>query len=362
MTALKGTVLLTGANGGLGSAIVQSITTRPELATYHGVYAVRSLATATLLKSTLQASKSHPHDILPLDLSELSSVRETAATINAKVSTGEIPRISALILNAGYREPQGQTWTESGLDIAFASNYLGQWLLALLLLQSMDWELGRVVIVGGWVHDPLDKANKASGAFEEDQWKEIFADASSETVESVAKGTWSTSHEDPSKDPRGLSGVRRYGAAKLCIIMMIQEEVFANTGSVELQRRLNSDPKLSGISVLGVDPGMMPTKITTNTLNWLIRFLIFIVAQVSSWLSPNGMLRLPHKSAGDVLAAALDNGPLHGERPKGLYFNGSEPKEVSVEAKDARKRSIVWKASVEYAGLKEEETYLANWA
>lgn len=153
MTAPKGTIVVTGANGGLGTAIVQSIVARPELAAYHGVYTVRDVATATSLQSALQASKSRPHELLPLDLSNPSSVREAAATINAKVSTGEIPRIRALILNAGYREPQGQTRTESGLDIAFASNYLGHWLLVLLLLQSMDLELGRVVIVGGWVHE-----------------------------------------------------------------------------------------------------------------------------------------------------------------------------------------------------------------
>jgi NAD(P)-dependent dehydrogenase (short-subunit alcohol dehydrogenase family) len=153
MSAPKGTIVVTGANGGLGTAIVQSIVARPELAAYHGVYTVRDVATATSLQSALQASKSHPHNILPLDLSKLSSVREAAAAINAKVSAGAIPRTRALILNAGYREPQGQTQTESGLDIAFASNYLGHWLLVLLLLQSMDWELGRVVIIGGWVHE-----------------------------------------------------------------------------------------------------------------------------------------------------------------------------------------------------------------
>ncbi|RYP84557.1 hypothetical protein DL769_001145 [Monosporascus sp. CRB-8-3] len=352
MITPKGTILVTGANGGLGSAIVGIIASRPELAAYYGVYTVRDVATAGPLQSALQATKFHSHDVMSLDLSELSSVREAAATINAKVSAGEIPRIRALVLNAGYREPQGQTWNKGGLDTAFASNYLGHWLLVLLLLQSMDRDSGRIVVVGGWVHDPLDKANKASGAFEEEKWKKIFADASSGTVESVAKGTWSPSPDDPSKDPRGLSGIRRYGAAKLCSIMMI----------LELQHRLNSDPKLSGISVLGLDPGMMPTKITTGTLSWPIRYLVFIVAHISSRISPNGMMRLPRKSAGDILAAALETDPPFGERLKGLYFNGSEPKEVSIEAKDAEKRAAVWKASVDYAELKEGETCLVHWA
>ncbi|KAI1098023.1 putative short-chain dehydrogenase [Jackrogersella minutella] len=352
MTAPKGTILVTGANGGLGTAIVKTIVTRPDLAAYNGVYTVRDVATATSLQSTLKTAKSHPHDILSLDLSKQSSVREAAAAINAKVSNREIPRIRALILNAGYREPPGQTRIEDGLDITFTSNYLGHWLLVLLLLQSMDRELGRVVIVGGWVHDPLDEANKSSGAYKGEEWKKMFADASSGAVDSVATATWSPSPDDPSKDRIGVSGIRRYGAAKLCSIMMI----------FELQRRLDSDPELSGISVLGVDPGMMPTHITTMGLGWLIRTILSVVMQVSNWLSPNGMMRLPHKSAGDVLAAALETNPPLSERPKGLYFNGSEPKEVGIEAKDAEKRAAVWKASLKYTALKKEETCLADWA
>lgn len=154
MTAPSGTIVLTGANGGLGTALVRNIVSNSGLVGYHGVYTVRDVAAATSLQSALQSStKPHSHDILPLDLATPSSVRNAAAAINTKVSAGDMPRIRALILNAGYREPQGQTRTESGLDVAFASNYLGHWLLVLLLLQSMDTKLGRVVIVGGWTHE-----------------------------------------------------------------------------------------------------------------------------------------------------------------------------------------------------------------
>lgn len=151
--ASKGSIVVTGANGGLGCAIVHKIAGIQKFSAHHGIYTVRNLAKATSLQSILKASKSHPHEILELELSNMSKVRETAANINAKVAGGEIPRIQALILNAGYREPQGQTQNDDGLDIAFASNYLGHWLLALLLLQSMDTEFGRVVIIGAWAHE-----------------------------------------------------------------------------------------------------------------------------------------------------------------------------------------------------------------
>lgn len=153
MAALKGTIFLTGANGGLGTSIVDAIVSRPELSGCHGIYTVRDADNATALQSALQPAKSHSHETLSLDLSNLANVRQVAAAVNTKVAAGEIPRIRAMILNAAQRDHQGQTRTESGLDIAFASNYLGHWLLVLLLLQSIDQESGRIVVVGSWVHE-----------------------------------------------------------------------------------------------------------------------------------------------------------------------------------------------------------------
>ncbi|KAI3333371.1 hypothetical protein F4824DRAFT_503144 [Ustulina deusta] len=40
-TTTKKTILITGANGGLGSAIIEQITSKPEYAANHGLYTVR---------------------------------------------------------------------------------------------------------------------------------------------------------------------------------------------------------------------------------------------------------------------------------------------------------------------------------
>ncbi|KAK9419898.1 putative Ketoreductase (KR) domain-containing protein [Seiridium unicorne] len=185
----------------------------------------RDVATANSLRSALQATKSHPHDIVQLEFSGLASVRRAAANINAKVSAGDIPRIQALVFNAGYREPFGQTRTKNDLDAAFATNHLVHWLLVMLSLQSMNKESGRVVVTQrtnlSALHVPLDKPKKASEAYEEARWKKVCVDASSETIDSVAKSKWSGSPEDPSKDTKQLSGIRRYGASKLCSIIMM---------------------------------------------------------------------------------------------------------------------------------------------
>ncbi|KAJ8132226.1 hypothetical protein O1611_g1389 [Lasiodiplodia mahajangana] len=149
----KGTILVTGANGGLGSAIVEQIASKPEFSTYHGIYAVRNAAQAPALTSALTHSPTHVHNVLSLDLTKLDNVRAVAQHINARVSAGEIPPIRALIINAGFQDFGNQSWTSEGLDTTFAANYLGHWLLTLLLLESLDKEDGRVVVVGSQSHE-----------------------------------------------------------------------------------------------------------------------------------------------------------------------------------------------------------------
>lgn len=155
MTTNKGTILLTGANGGLGSAIVKQTTSRPEFSSYHGLYTVRDATSAPSLGSALavNSSSSHTHVILSLDLANLDSVRRVAEAINTRVSTKAIPPIHALILNAGLQDFGKQAWNEDGLEMTFVVNYLGHWLLTLLLLKSMDKDSGRIVFIGSQSHE-----------------------------------------------------------------------------------------------------------------------------------------------------------------------------------------------------------------
>lgn len=158
---LKGTIVLTGANGGLGNAVVRRILSQPELRSHHGVYAVRDASFATALRSILESDQRHgreyqlhhTNDVISLDLARLDSVRRTAAVINERVKSGELPPIRALILNAAYLEFEQQTWTDDGFDTAFAVAYLGHWLLAMLLLESLDRDHGRIVVIGSSAHE-----------------------------------------------------------------------------------------------------------------------------------------------------------------------------------------------------------------
>jgi NAD(P)-dependent dehydrogenase (short-subunit alcohol dehydrogenase family) len=83
-----GTILVTGANGGLGSAIVSQIVMTPSLAAdYHDLYTVHNTQTATtatgiLAKATLRPPQQH--ELVALDLCRLAAVRAVAADIHAR--------------------------------------------------------------------------------------------------------------------------------------------------------------------------------------------------------------------------------------------------------------------------------------
>ncbi|KAI0100868.1 hypothetical protein GGR51DRAFT_531244 [Nemania sp. FL0031] len=345
MMDAKGTVVVTGANGGLGSAIVSKIVSTPELSRFHGLYTARDSSTASTLKSALRTPNGthpHAHTIISLDLSRMESVRAAARDINSRIDAGEIPPIRALILNAGWNEFQSQTWTEDGFDMAFAVNYLGHWLLTLLLLKSMDREVGRVVVLGSLAHDPDAAQNNAGRQFTDKKWKVILRDG----TESVAKGTWSTTKEDSS----WRAGFRRYGASKLCELLMIGE----------LQRRLDGDPILNKVSVVGIDPGTMPTDLSRRG-PWIMRVVLFqlilpLVARIMTLISPNGSIRTATKSSADVIAAAFTV-----EHAKGLYLDGQKQAQMSAEARDPEKQRLLWQDTVAYTQLKEGETMLAHW-
>ncbi|KAI1135575.1 putative short-chain dehydrogenase [Hypoxylon sp. FL0543] len=346
MGSLNGTIVLTGANGGLGSAIARQIASHQQFVGYHTIYTVRDAASAPDLYKAVQIERpSHPYDVVSLNLTDLDNVRDVARTINARVSGGQIPPIRALILNAGFQDFGKQQWT-AGFDITFSANYLGHWLLTLLLLKSMDKSSGRIVVIGSQSHDPYDKRNESTGAFDKEKYKTIVQDQSS--IDAIARGSWSSAEEDPS----WKSGFRRYGAAKLFSVMMIHE----------LQSRMDRDPTLKDVCILGVDPGTMTTGLP-RLASWIIRVLVFqIIYPLIAFLVPNGLIRSPHKSATQVLAATFNSDAESTTPPKATYYFDGKPVETSSESRDAHRRGLVWKESVKYARLKGDETILSEWA
>ncbi|KAI0394769.1 putative short-chain dehydrogenase [Xylariaceae sp. FL0594] len=347
MPLAKGTTVVTGANGGLGSPIARQLSSLPRYAGYHNVYAVRDATSAAALRESTSSSENttHASEVISLDLTNLDSVRRVAESINSRVANGDIPPIQALVLNAGFQDFGKQVWTPDGFDVTFSANYLGHWLLTLLLLKSMNKECGRIVVIGSQAHDPRDKRNDRTGAFATERDKTLVHDK--ESFEAIARGTWSSAKQDPS----WRSGFRRYGASKLFLVMMIHE----------LQRRMDHDPVLSRVCVLGVDPGTMSTGLQRRAA-WFVRVVLLqIVYPIIAFLFSSDIVKSTHKAASQVLAAAFDAGPPVGEFPKAGYFSDGKPCETSEESRDLHTRNLVGEGSVEYAHLQPGETILKDW-
>ena len=133
------TVLITGANAGIGKDVARQLALRPEMARIY--LACRNQDRATAAKAELEAATGRSiFDIILMDVADLSSVRAGLAAINGS--------LDALVMNAGG--VGGKTpmhLTADGATYMFASNVLGH--AALLEALLTEDRLGEVAVFAG---------------------------------------------------------------------------------------------------------------------------------------------------------------------------------------------------------------------
>jgi len=133
------TVLVTGANAGIGKDVARQLALRPEMARIY--LACRNQDRATAAKADLEAATGRSiFDIILMDVADLSSVRAGLAAINGS--------LDALVMNAGG--VGGKTpmhLTADGATYMFASNVLGH--AALLEALLTEDRLGEVAVFAG---------------------------------------------------------------------------------------------------------------------------------------------------------------------------------------------------------------------
>jgi NAD(P)-dependent dehydrogenase (short-subunit alcohol dehydrogenase family) len=140
MSTLPGkTVLITGANAGIGKDVARQLALRPEIARIY--LACRNQDRATAAKADLEAATGRSiFDIILMDVADLSSVRAGLAAINGS--------LDALVMNAGG--VGGKTpmhLTADGATYMFAANVLGH--AALLEALLTEDRLGEVAVFAG---------------------------------------------------------------------------------------------------------------------------------------------------------------------------------------------------------------------
>ena len=209
-------VIVTGANSGIGKA------TAAQLADLGAtvVLACRCKERAEAALGELSCVDGRCFDLLPLDLADLDSVRAFAAAFAAKYD-----HLDALINNAGLLA-RHRAETKQGFEMSFGVNYLGAFLLTMLLLPLLEKsEQGRIVM-----------------------------------MTSVAHG-WGDVRFDDLNYTRGYNRFAAYGHSKLCNLL------FARALAEKLRSRG------SRVTINAVHPGIVATDIVVNRANDRFRWV-----------------------------------------------------------------------------------------
>lgn len=139
------TVMITGANSGLGFETARKIAEDKE---YAVILACRNNAKAqNAQKDIVDKTGNQNISIQILDTSSMESVRKCADRIQE-----EGILLDALICNAGI-SPQHSGITADGFELVFETNYLGHYLLVMELLSRMKPD-ARILNVTSDMHNP----------------------------------------------------------------------------------------------------------------------------------------------------------------------------------------------------------------
>ncbi|CAK9163178.1 unnamed protein product [Ilex paraguariensis] len=143
------TAIVTGASSGIGAETTRVLALRGV----HVVMAVRNMDAGTKVKEAiLEKNRTSKVEVMELDLSSMASVRKFATEYNSSC----LP-LNILINNAGVMAPPFML-SQDNIELQFATNHLGHFLLTSLLLENMkntareSLKEGRIVNVSSMGH------------------------------------------------------------------------------------------------------------------------------------------------------------------------------------------------------------------
>ncbi|XP_076990772.1 retinol dehydrogenase 11-like isoform X1 [Tamandua tetradactyla] len=277
------TAVVTGASSGIGKAVSQELARRGARV----ILACRNRERGQQALAEIQkASSSNCLLLGEVDLSSVASIRSFVRWL-----LQEEPEIHLLVNNAGITGFPHKTLTPEGLDVTFATNYVGPFLLT-NLLQGALHRAGAARVVN------VTSYRQKYGYIDE---------------------------EHLTGAGRPLSFNQNYDCSKLQLISF--------TG--ELAQRLRG----TGVTVNSVDPGIVYTNIMKH-LPWPYRF--------SFWLF-SFFLKDPRQGAVPVLYLSLAQ-ELDGV--SGKYFSSSCVITLPAKpAQDPYKAQSLWNASVRLTNL-----------
>jgi NAD(P)-dependent dehydrogenase (short-subunit alcohol dehydrogenase family) len=245
------TVLITGANTGLGREVAERLADRGARL----LLACRSESRARpVLEAITTRHGAGRASLVPLNLADLTSVRAAAAQV-----TGATDRVDLLINNAGVAGSRGLT--KDGFELAFGVNHLGHFLLTVLLMPLLRAAgQARVVTVSSRAH-----------------YRPRGIDFQALRQRS-----------------RSFTGMPEYGVSKLCNVLFTKS----------LTAKLPPTSAGQGVTAVALHPGVVATEIWRRIPN-PARFLAHKLFMITA---PEGAERVLHAAlAPDVIPGGYYN-------------------------------------------------------
>jgi NAD(P)-dependent dehydrogenase (short-subunit alcohol dehydrogenase family) len=308
------TVIITGANTGLGYACAHALLASKQGLPWHVVLACRNeeRAQAAEARLTETAGARGRVEAMSLDLASLESVRSFAAEFADRVRFGALSPVRGLVCNAGVQSGATRSVTADGFEATFGINHLGHFLLVNLLLGVLE-PPARVVVVSSVVHDPAKKAGLPDPA-----WNDPAALARGDLGPAAAA------------DKPLAAARRRYATSKLANVYF----------TYALAHRLPD-----GITVNAFDPGLMPG---TGLVRGAPAAMRFANAHIGPRIVP--LLRHIHNpnvhtvtESADALTRLIIDPSL--ADITGKYFEGRREIRSSDESYDEARAEELWHAS-----------------
>ena len=270
-------VIVTGANAGIGKATAAALADKGATV----VLACRSKERGETALNELSCVNGRCFALMQLDLADLDSIRAFAAAFAERYG-----RLDVLINNAGILGGR-RTTTKQGFEMAFGVNYLGAFLLTMLLLPLLEQsEQGRVVmmtsVAHGWVDVRFDDLNYTHG------YNRFLA----------------------------------YGHSKLCNLL------FARTLTQKLRARG------SRVTINAVHPGIVATDIVVNRVTGRFR-----------WVADLMRLFFLSCDEGAETSVYLASEPSL-SRVSGEYFVNCKIEPSSLDSKDLEKANRLYDVSL----------------
>ncbi|KAL6062052.1 Retinol dehydrogenase 13 [Balamuthia mandrillaris] len=313
--------IVTGANTGIGKETALGM----AAAGYHVLLACRSKARGeeaaqdirqALLETKSKKKEEEPAkqgeeqepslEVMELDLSDLSSVRRFVHRFRKAH-----PKLHVLINNAGVVTATRKE-NNAGLELMFATNHLGPFLLTNMLLPSLqaassaqDAPPARIVMVSSAAHafcGPLK---------ESDEEKLLHAPHFT-----------------------GTKSMEVYGRSKLCNLLF----------TLELHHRLQAEGA-NNVIINAVHPGAVHTDLGRDA-PWFVAWLVRPVSAL--------FFKTAAQGAKVSLFCAL-NRPLGEQKVSGRYFVNDKEAKTKPFAQDKEAAALLWQWSERLAGWKWEE-------